>query len=99
MDEVTGQEGRLAQPGGCSGEGPDRGPHPRRYDSGMDDEPTRDETSEARRPAAGLTIGAAMAIGVGVGTALFAATSTPVWIALGAGLGLAIGAALQSRSK
>lgn len=44
-------------------------------------------------------MGAAIAIGAGVGTAVFAAADNPVWIGVGAGIGFAIGAALQSRGE
>lgn len=39
-----------------------------------------------------MTMGAAVAVGVGVGTALFAATGDAFWIAIGAGIGTALGA-------
>lgn len=42
-------------------------------------------------------LGVFTAIGVGVGTAFFAATSQPFWIAVGAGVGVAIGAAMDQR--
>jgi hypothetical protein len=42
-----------------------------------------------------LNVGAGMAIGAGVGTALFVALDSPVWI----GVGVAIGAALGSISS
>ena len=40
-------------------------------------------------------LGAGIAIGTGVGAALFAATQNPVWIGVFAGAGIAIGAALS----
>lgn len=40
---------------------------------------------------------AALAIGAGIGAAMFAAADNPVWIGVGAGVGVAIGAALQAR--
>jgi uncharacterized membrane protein YgaE (UPF0421/DUF939 family) len=49
------------------------------------------------RQALETTMGAAIAIGVGVGTALFAAADNPVWIGVGAGIGAAVGAALHRR--
>ena len=56
------------------------------------EEPER--RSNGRSP---LTIGAFLAIGTGVGTALFAATGEPVWIAVGAAIGAGQGAATQAR--
>ncbi len=43
-------------------------------------------------------VGAGIAIGVGVGTALFAATDNAAWIGIGIALGIAIGAGLDRRS-
>ena len=45
------------------------------------------------------TIAVGVAIGAGVGAALFAATQNPVWIGAFAGVGVAIGAALQSGDR
>jgi hypothetical protein len=42
-----------------------------------------------------ITIGAGIAIGAGIGAALFAGTGQPVWI----GVGVAIGAALGATSS
>jgi len=42
-------------------------------------------------------MGVAIAIGVGIGTALFAAADNPVWIGVGAGIGAAVGAAMHRR--
>jgi hypothetical protein len=63
------------------------------------DLPRLPSMSDERPPkrAMEITMGAAVAIGVGIGTALFAAADNPVWIGVGAGIGVAIGAALQSR--
>ena len=44
-------------------------------------------------------IGAFIAIGAGVGAALFAATDNPAWIAIGAGVGVAIGAAIDAQRR
>ena len=48
---------------------------------------------------AGPLIGAFVAIGAGVGAAMFAATDSPVWIGVGAGAGAAIGAALDANRR
>lgn len=44
-----------------------------------------------------MSVGAGVAMGTGVGAAIFAATDEPVWIALGAGLGAAFGALRAQR--
>lgn len=44
-------------------------------------------------------IGAGIAIGAGVSTALFAATDNPVWIGVGAAMGAALGAGIDQRSE
>ena len=55
-----------------------------------DDQKPKDQIAKA---------GAGVAIGAGVGTALFAATSSPVWIGVGVAIGAAIGAAAGSRGR
>ncbi len=40
-------------------------------------------------------IGAGVAIGVGIGTALFAALDNPVWIGVGVAIGAGVGAAMH----
>jgi hypothetical protein len=42
-------------------------------------------------------MGTAVALGAGVGAALFAVTSQPFWIGVGAGIGAAFGLALGRR--
>lgn len=49
-------------------------------------------TDERQRPS---LIGAGVAIGAGVGAALFAATDSPAWIGVGAAIGAAIGAGVS----
>jgi hypothetical protein len=67
------------------------------------DETARGDDEEDRAGnAAAITLGAGIAIGTGIGTALFAAADNPAWIGIGAGLGvaiaLAIGASRRDRS-
>ena len=50
---------------------------------------------DERRP--GLSLGAGVAIGAGVGAALFAATGGPVWIGVGVALGAGLGVAAAQR--
>lgn len=45
----------------------------------------------------GKSMGICIALGAGIGAALFAATQNPMWIALGAGVGVAFGAVMGNR--
>jgi hypothetical protein len=49
-------------------------------------------------PMRGLTVGAAVAIGTGIGTAIFAGSDNPVWIGVGAGIGALLGAIWKQRA-
>lgn len=60
----------------------------------MTDAPDPDN---GRKPSPAL--GAGVAIGAGVGAALFAATDNPVWIGVFAGAGVAIGAAIDRQRR
>ena len=53
----------------------------------------------SKREQPGSLLGAGIAIGAGVGAALFAATQNPVWIGVFAGSGVAIGAALDAQRR
>ncbi len=44
-----------------------------------------------------LNVGTGVALGAGVGAALFAATQQPFWIGVGAAIGAALGAAAQNK--
>ena len=55
------------------------------------------DPNDDRKPTS--MIGAAIAIGAGVGAALFAATDNPVWIGVFAGAGVAIGAAIDQQRR
>lgn len=57
------------------------------------DDPSREDTKRQRM------LGAATAIGVGLGAAVFAATGEAIWIAIGAALGVVIGAAIGYRER
>jgi hypothetical protein len=46
-----------------------------------------------------LTYGAATALGVGVGVALYSATSLPDWLAVGIGVVIWVGVVMAGRSK
>jgi hypothetical protein len=64
----------------------------------VDDDTSEGEDSEQGPWPAGANAGMGIAIGAGVGAALFAVTSSPVWIAIGVALGAAIGTANNSRN-
>ena len=64
-----------------------------RMDRDRNEDPERKESKRQR------LLGAATAIGVGLGAAVFAATGEPVWIAIGAALGVVIGAAIGYREQ
>ncbi len=44
-------------------------------------------------------VGQWLAIGTGIGAAIFAATGFPGWIGIGAGMGVALGAAIARRDQ
>ena len=46
-----------------------------------------------------MNLGSWVAIGAGVGTAMFAGTGDAWWIGVGVGIGAAMGAAFQKKSK
>ncbi len=58
--------------------------------------PSMSDDKKPDRSGPETTIGAAIAIGAGVGTALFAALDDPVWIGVGVAIGAGVGAALYS---
>jgi hypothetical protein len=47
----------------------------------------------------GTTYGAATALGVGIGVALYSATSLPDWLAVAIGVAIWVGVAAEGRSK
>jgi uncharacterized membrane protein len=54
--------------------------------------PNDDKPPERQVP----TLGVAIAMGAGVGAALFAATDSPVWIGVGVAMGAALGVTWNS---
>ena len=54
---------------------------------------------QSKQPPLQSAIAVGLAIGAGVGTALFAGADNPVWIGVGAGVGMAVGAAIGSRRR
>ena len=65
--------------------------------AGMDRD--RDDNGERNESKRQRLLGAATAIGVGLGAAVFAATGEAVWIAIGAALGVVVGAAIGYREQ
>lgn len=63
----------------------------------MDGNSERDQDDE--RPNPQFTLGWALAIGTGVGVAVFAATGEAVWVAIGPALGVVVGAAIGYRER
>jgi len=61
----------------------------------MADNPEPDSDHKKPTP----LIGAELAIGAGVGAALFAATDSPVWIGVGAAVGAAVGAGIDQQRR
>ena len=45
------------------------------------------------------SVGVGIALGAGVGAALFAATDSPVWIGVGVAIGAALGVSWSGRSR
>ena len=54
---------------------------------------------EGKKRSKEVTYGAATALGVGVGVALYSATSLPDWLAVGIGVAIWVGVVIEGRSK
>ena len=54
---------------------------------------------DGKKRSKGTTYGAATALGVGVGVALYSATSLPDWLAVGIGVAIWVGVVMEGRSK
>jgi hypothetical protein len=54
---------------------------------------------DGKKRSKGTTYGAATALGVGVGVALYSATSLPEWLAVGIGVAIWVGVVMEGRSK
>ena len=65
----------------------------------MESENNDESHADGRRRRKGTTYGAATALGVGVGVALYSATSLPDWLAVGVGLAIGVGVVVEGRSK
>lgn len=62
----------------------------------MDDER---KTEPEHRRGRGLTLGAAVALGIALGAAVFVVTREAIWVAIGPALGVVIGAAIGYRDR
>lgn len=56
--------------------------------------------TEDKKPETDATsVGVGVALGAGLGSALFAVTDSPVWIGVGVAIGAALGAAWSNRKQ
>jgi len=65
----------------------------------MASESNNEGSDDGRKRRKGTTYGAATALGVGVGVALYSATSLPDWLAVGIGVAIWVGVVMEGRSK
>lgn len=65
----------------------------------MESESNDESPVDGKKRRKGTTYGAATALGVGVGVALYSATSLPDWLAVGIGVAIWVGVVAKGRSK
>ena len=65
----------------------------------MEGESNNESPDDEKKRRKGATYGAATALGVGVGVALYSATSLPDWLAVGIGVAIWVGVVMEGRSK
>jgi hypothetical protein len=65
----------------------------------MNSESNGESHADEPKRSKATTYGAATALGVGVGVALYSATSLPDWLAVGIGVAIWVGVAVGGRSK
>ena len=65
----------------------------------MESESNNESPDDGKKRSKGTTYGAATALGVGVGVALYSATSLPDWLAVGIGVAIWVGVVMEGRSK
>ena len=65
----------------------------------MASESNSESSDDGKKRRTGTTYGAATALGVGVGVALYSATSLPDWLAVGIGVAIWVGVVMAGRSK
>jgi len=65
----------------------------------MEGESNSESSDDGKKRRKEATFGAATALGVGVGVALYSATSLPDWLAVGIGVAIWVGVVMARRSK
>jgi hypothetical protein len=65
----------------------------------MESESNSESPVDGKKRSKEVTYGAATALGVGVGVALYSATSLPDWLAVGIGVAIWVGVVMEGRSK
>ena len=65
----------------------------------MQSESNGEDPVDGKRRSNATTYGAATALGVGVGVALYSATSLPDWLAVGIGVAIWVGVVIEGRSN
>ena len=65
----------------------------------MESESNSESPVDGKNRSKKITYGAATALGVGVGVALYSATSLPDWLAVGIGVAIWVGVVMEGRSK
>jgi hypothetical protein len=65
----------------------------------MESESNSESPVDGKKRSKEVTYGAATALGVGVGVALYSATSLPDWLAVGIGAAIWVGVVMEGRSK
>ena len=65
----------------------------------VESESNSESPVDGKKRGKGTTYGAATALGVGVGVALYSATSLPDWLAVGIGVAIWVGVVMEGRSK
>ena len=65
----------------------------------MESESSSESPDDDKKRRKATTYGAATALGVGTGVALYSATSLPDWLAVGIGVAIWVGVVMEGRSK
>ena len=65
----------------------------------MESESNNESPDDGKKRRKETTYGVATALGVGVGVALYSATSLPDWLAVGIGVAIWVGVVMEGRSK